>query len=259
MNKLKEIMDKYNLTEAQVTRFTGQPSRSTTLQLVANGKRDIMNVNLSQLTGYARGLGLRLEDVLNDFELDGSSAQVDNITRYVDKLERLNNHVKTFENNGFIVSSGIDKQNYILKKNYEFLNPESSHGLQPTNDIYLLNNQYLNVLRDKKTDRNKTIAKLTPRMAGRVKSVVIYSPLSAGGDLRIVAESYGKYGNYCFTEIYGAEWINQDDNKTICYYKAHNDKRIDPKDINRIKKQEISELEFYKAFNPQLPQYNVIQ
>lgn len=259
MNKIKEIMDKYGLTEHQVTRFTGQPSRSDTLRSVAKGDREVTSINLKLLTSYARGLGLRLQDLVNDYELDGSSTQVTSIKKYVDMLLRLNEHVKKFNNEGYIISNGIDKQHYPLKKEFEFLNPKLTHSQQKTNEIYLLNNSYLPILKDKKIKQNKSLAKLMPRYNKYIKSVIMYSPLEGGGDLKLIADVYDRTGFYLFSEILGSEWIDTEDNKTICYYKAHSNRLIKPELINEIEKQEISELEFYKGLNTQLPKYNVVE
>lgn len=257
MKNIQDLIEKYNMSEYQVTRFTGQPSRSDALRCVASGEREPTSINLNLLTSYARGLGLRLQDLLDDFELDGTSSQVISINKYVDKLKRLNEEIEEHDN-GYIISNGMDKEGYKLKTKYEFLNPKLSHSSQPTNDIYLLNRTYLDVILEQEKNNN-TLAQLRPRYSKRVKSVMIYSKLPNGGDLKLVGYSYDNKGNLLFSQIVGCEWIDQDDNKSICYYKAHSNKEINPKDVNRIDKEEMSELEFYQSLHHQFPLYNVVQ
>lgn len=261
MNKIKKLMDKYELTEFQVTKDTGQRgNRTNTLREVADGKREITSINLNLLTSFALGLGLKLEDLLNDYDLDGTTTQIVNINRYINRLSKKTdyNRLDDKNNDSFILNNNNNKLNQKwFKKGYEYLNTSLEHDQQKVNDIYLLNNSYLSN-DDYNRTRNKTLANLDARINKYSDSYIIYSKLKTGGDIRIIANVYDKKDNFKFGELFGCEWIDTEDNKSICYYKYHDSTQpINLDNLDSLEKEEISQIEFFRSLQGQLQKFDL--
>lgn len=262
--KLRELLDKYDLNEYKLTKYTGAGGRTNTLEHILDGEREITSTNLNLLSAFARGLGVKLEDILDDFDIDGSTSQVLAIERKKERVRKTKGTVDIeYPNGGFVKGLNIreDLGKIPLKTKYEFLNPKLKHEDQPTNEIYLMNNAFLS--RDPKFDanRNESLTNISPRFNAHAWSYFIYSPLKDGGDIKVVVSVWreNKDNEFLFTEIYGCEWINRDDNKSICYYKYHND--YEPLNLDQIKnakKIEISELEFYRGFMSQFQKFGLV-
>lgn len=260
--KLQELLDKYDLNEYKLTRYTGAGARTNTLVHILNGEQEVTSTNLNLLTTFARGLGVQLEDILDDFELDGSASQVLNIERKVERIRKITGEVdEELAGGGFVKGVNIKKNIKISpKKKYEFLNPKVNHNSQPVNDIYLLNSTFLNRDFDEKENRNKSLIKIDRRYNSYAWSYFIYSPLKDGGDIKVAVSVFDKKGegNLVFTEVYGCEWISRSDNKSICYYKYRTeDDVLSNKVINNSQKEEISELEFYRGFLSQFLKFKL--
>lgn len=261
--RLQELLNKHELNEYSLTKYTGSASRSDSLASILNGDREVTSVNLNLISTFARGLGLRLTDVLDDFDLDGTTGQVLSMERKVERFRKVKAPIDIeYPNGGFIKGVNVkeDLGKFPLKKKYEFLNPKVSHEEQSTNAIYLLNNEQLNRDPKFKSSRNESLTNLSPRFNAYAWAYFIYSPLKDGGDFKTVASVFrdNGEGEFLFTEVYGCEWINREDNKSICYYKYHSDyDTVTPELINDSKKVEISELEFYRGFISQFLKFNV--
>lgn len=264
MRKLKKLIEECNLNEYQLTKNTGGYSRSDTLEKVLAGEREITSVNLNLLSAFARGLGVTLEDILESYELDGTSSQVISINRIVDKIRGVKEENREFrqdyDNGGFVVGTNIrrtTKEFPLLKTEYEFLNPDEDHEHQNTTEIYKLNKEYLNKPSNQFKTRNKTLTNIDPRFNSHALSFLVYTPLPTGGDLKAAVSVFDRNDNLMFSEVYGCEWISTDIQKDIAYYKYSSDKYITPLRIQNTKKEEISELEFYEGLYSQFQKFKI--
>lgn len=265
MSKLKQIYDEQGISTYSLTRDTGSKSRTNTLEHILNGSREITSTNLNMLTAFASGLGMRLEDILDDFDLDGTTSQILNIERQISRLfEKANaKHYIDNEDGGFVIGSNVFNPKVddlkILKKEYDFIKPWKSHANQKTEPIYLLNRRWLK--RNPKAKRNATLTNLSPRYNKYSEAYFIYSPIydkvdgeRIGGDFKMAITVKNKEGHFMFSEVYGVEFLKTEDNKHITYYKSHDNRfEVTPTKVHSWKKEEISELEFYHAL---FSQYN---
>ncbi len=264
MNKLKKLLEESNISTYQLTKNTGGINRSDSLEKVLSGEREITSLNLNLLTAFARGLGVKLEDILEDYELDGTSSQVFGITKLVDRIRGLKNLYYQFrqdyDNGGFVIGTNIrrtTKEFPLLKTEYEFLNPDVDHEHQNTTEVYKLNKEYLDKPTNHYTTRNKNLTNLDPRFNSHALSFLVYTPLPTGGDLKAAVSVFDKSDNLMFSEVYGCEWISTETQKDIVYYKYSSDQYITPLRIQKTKKEEISELEFYEGLYSQFQKFKI--
>lgn len=264
MIKLKELMDKTEKKEYQICKYTGLKGRSDSLEKVFSGERELTSLNLNLLSAYARGLGVKLTDILDEYELDGTTSQIVGIKRLVERIRKVNeNNVEyreDFSNGGFVIGINLQKavSDFPLKKDYEFIKPNKSHDFN-TPDISMLNREFNNKVLDHYSTRNKTALNVSPRYNSHALSFIIYSPFEHGGDLKTAISTFDKNGDLLFSEIYGCEWLDKPDQKDIFYYKYEDyDNIITPARINSSKKEMISELEFFKGFYSQLYKFKLI-
>lgn len=269
--KLEKLIKESNVNSYDLTKYTGSANRTDSLESILSGKREITATNLNLLTSFARGLGVQLTDILEDYQLDGTQSQIIGLNRQIDRIKKYKKGKLIYSDSegGFILGANLPNSNYnnftLLKTDYEFLNPDLKHSEQKVTPVYILNRKWNERNKQRYTSRNKTLTNLDARINKRALSFIIYTPLKnstgeiIGGDLKTAVSVFNTNKELMFSEIYGVEFIDLPENKDIHYYKSRNiDFAITPKRIERWKKQEISELEFYKALFSQYYKFNIV-
>lgn len=86
MLKIEKLLDEQGLSLVQVTRAMGSRALSKAYDRVADGHSEFTSLTLDTLATYARGLGVSLSDLLEDYELDGTSSQVNVTARLAGRI-----------------------------------------------------------------------------------------------------------------------------------------------------------------------------
>lgn len=263
MTKLKKLVEESDKNEFQLCKYTGLKNRSESLEKVLSGEREITSLNLNLLSAYARGLGVKLKDILEDYDIDGTTSQVLGITRLAEKLRGVKDgnteYRMDYQNGGYVLGNNLKKKvtDFPLKKDYEFLKTDKTHT-QNTPEIEKLNAEFSSRKINNYTTRNLTLLNVSPRFNSKALSFLIYSPFEHGGDLKTAVSVFDKNDELMFSEVYGCEWIDKDDQKDVYYYKWKSfDEVITPSRILNNKKEMISEMEFYHGFYTQLMKFKV--
>lgn len=270
LDKIKKLIEDRDLTTYEIVHNTGVASRTNILEPVLEGKKELTSTNFNSLSAIARGLGVTLEEILEDYDLDGTSSQILNIERTVKRIIKSHNHGKVFtqnDNGGYVIGVNYPNSNLndfpILKTDFDFIDSDKLHAEQKTEPIHLLNRKWIDRSKKSYLTKNETLTNLAPRFNKYSMSFLIYSPIYKdseliGGDFKLAITVTDKKGMFFFSEVYGCEWLNTDKTKHITYYKTYDDHYcITPKRIQRWNKWEISELEFWKALYSQYFKFGI--
>lgn len=266
MTKLERLMEEKRLSSFELANSNGNSSRLISINRVLDGEADITSLNLNLLTSIANGLGVPLEELLDPFDLDGRSSEIVYLNRIVERAKKQNaEYTNTYPNGGFIKGFNINKQSYRnegeyvkSKTDYEILDPTKSHDEQGLPKTYELNNEFLYRNENKRNTRNQTIRNLHSKYNKNSLAFLIYTPLSDGADLKVAVSVFDPRGNIMYSEIYGVEWIDKEDQKEVAYYKGRIEgKVITPDRVKNVKKEIVSELEFYRGLKSQFSKFKL--
>lgn len=86
MLKIEKLLDEQGLSLVQITRLMGSRGMSKKLDGVLDGRVDFTSLSLDTLASYARGLGVPLSELLEDYEMDGTSSQVNLTARLAGRI-----------------------------------------------------------------------------------------------------------------------------------------------------------------------------
>ncbi len=257
MSNLNELIKDKNILTYDLTKNTGNPQRGDSLKEILSGRRELTNTNFNLISTYARGLGVKLTDILDDFDIDGTTSQIINISRHVSKLKNLRKikegvH-KLVDSDQQVLGMNLKEDGFKydkFKSKFDFIKPDKQHKDQSITETYLLNRKWLEY--PHKTEiKNTTLADTTQKLNSHATTYLTYTPIEfegdiIGGDLKIGVSVYDVKDNFLFTEVYGCEFMDSDNNKNIAYYKGRDDSNpITAELMEAIPKIEISELEFY--------------
>lgn len=262
MSKLNELLKERDLTEYELAISNGVKGREISIRRITNGEAEITSLNLNQLFSVARGLGVSLSELLDSFELDGRTSQIFDIKHLVKRIRDSHGEYSTvFNKEGFIKGHNVEKQkernefNYsTVKTDYEFLDSSKTDNQQDGRNIAELNKEFLYSPAEKS---NQSLLSITPRYNKNALTFFIYTPLPGGGDLKTAVTVFQNDGSVRFSEIYGAEWIDEEDYKGITYYKSHFNDIITPETVKDAKKEIISELEYFKGMQSQFRKFKL--
>lgn len=271
MSKLRKIIEERNLSTYEITKNTGLKSRSDVIEDVLDGKRELSNTNFNILSSIARGLGVPLNDILDSFDLDGTSSQVINMKRIINKinkpgkkLKKIVYRVQNVPDDKFVLGTNLDEgltKYNKFKTKYEFINPNLEHDKQYITVTDKLNADYLNSP-IQRYNMNTTLVNLSNKLNSLLTSVMVFTPIEyqdeiIGGDFKLGVTVKDTHDNFLFSEIYGCEYMDTEDNKSIVYYKAILDKPLTAELMESVPKEEISEIEFNNALYTQFWKYGL--
>lgn len=150
--------------------------------------------------------------------------------------------------------------NLLGKSNYELLNSDLDHSQQEIKSIIEINNDYFNEERKigkwNKIDQTSPLLALDNRELNRATTGISYTRMRDGGDLKVIVSVFNNE-QFFFTEIYGVEWIEKEDQKDLVYYKTHYDQPFNSENILTVPKEQISEFEFNRASQSQFPKLQI--
>lgn len=265
MGKFEDLLEKNNLKTFEVANSNGNNSRLSSLNRVVDGKTEISNLSFNIIIGAANALGVPLEDIMEPWDLDGRSGQIQYITRLMGLIADNNaEYSNVYPDGGYVKGINLYKQekrnegDFInIKKDYEILDPTKTHDEQELTPTYELNREFLNRNERRRETRNKTIQNFHSSFNTNALSFLIYTPLALGGDFKLAITVFDKEDLFMFSEVYGVEWIDQEDQREIVYYKSRINDIVNPENIKNSDKEVISELEFFKGLKTQFPKYNI--
>ncbi len=271
LDKMKKLVENRGLSTYEIVHNTGCVSRTNILEPVINGDKEITSTNFNNLSAFARGLGVTIEDILEDYDYDGTTAQILNIERTVKRFKKhQQNGIVLTENEdgGYVIGARYEVNKYenfpILKKDFEIIEKNKFHSEQLTEPIYLLNRRWLNTSsKNTYLTKNNTLTNLAPKLNKYSMAFFIYSPIYdnndlIGGDFKLAISVLNKEGFFSFSEVYGCEWLKTEETRHIVYYKAYNEHLyVTPERIEEWEKEEISELEYWKAIYTQFFKFGI--
>lgn len=271
MSKFRKLIEEKNLSTYDLTKSTGLKNRADIVEDVLAGKRELTNTNFNILSSFARGLGVPLTEILESFDIDGTSSQVINIKRIIDRIKKPGKkfkdvvyRVQNIPEDKFVIGTNLDEglTNYNkFKIKFEFINPNLDHDKQYITVTDKLNAEYLKTP-IQRYNMNTTLNNLSNKLNSLLTSVMVITPIKyqdkiIGGDFKLGVTVRDTQDNFLFSEIYGCEYMDTEDNKNIVYYKAVLDKPLTAELMESIPKQEISELEFNNALYSQFWKYGL--
>lgn len=271
LDKMKKLVENRGLSTYEIVHNTGSVSRTNILEPVINGDKEITSTNFNNLSAFARGLGVTIEDILEDYDYDGTTAQILNIERTVKRFIKHQHNgtiITENEDGGYVIGAKYDENTFktfpILKKDFEIIEKDKLHSEQLTEPIYLLNKRWLNTT-NKNTylTKNNTLTNLMPKLNKYSMAFFIYSPIYdnndlIGGDFKLAITVTDKNNMFFFSEVYGCEWLKTEETRHIVYYKAYNEHLyVTPERIEEWEKEEISELEYWKAIYTQFFKFGI--
>lgn len=162
----------------------------------------------------------------------------------INKLERFNGNI----NNPFTFN----------KTDCEFIKPEVIHSKQDLLNITKANSEFWNksYYNGKWINSEENINTQGNKIIGSCPALFVFTPLKNGADVKMVIGIHNLTG-IKFTEIYGCEWLDTEDQKELAFYKAKYHAPFTDFNIENSNKELISEFEFYRGFLSQFRKFKI--